>query len=335
MPNTSCPFTAGTLYLLKGCTILGLRLTQSLLLEFDTSNSSTRQKPLSYIWHAVYLGMPLLATLRRNYRQLRLTDLMKIHTSMMSLQANLQWLLHAPLLQLEHLHLLLKDKENLRGWLEATSLHHRRLLLKLVDRLLQLDAGNLTCLNVNTPTALKAVNWTIAHQIARSTTASTATLPPLATSQSIAPGILIRDLLKGKCPQDAWDPEPPPVPSLLLPTPLYSPLYNPALLPAQPTPLPSEMTNSDWDPNDLIPLPTPQQQPSLLMGQPTGLLLLEEHHRQEATRHTSTLDTLPPTSPQVLINAHQHILHLLKDIPKDKLDLLEYGLMTMTAQGLR
>jgi hypothetical protein len=153
--------------------------------------------------------------------------------------------------------------------------------------------------------------------------------------QNIAPGILVRDLLKGKCPQDAWDLEPLPVPSLLLPTPPYSPLYNPALLPAQPTPPPSEMTNSDWDPNDLIPLPTPQQQLSLLMGQPTSLPSLEEHHRREATRHTSTSDALPPTSPQVLVNPHQHILHLLKDISRDKLDLLEYGLMTMTAQGLR
>jgi hypothetical protein len=95
------------------------------------------------------------------------------------------------------------------------------------------------------------------------------------------------------------------------------------------------MTDSNWDPNDLIPLPTPQQQPSLLMGQPTGLLSLEEHHWQEATRHMSTLDTLPPTSPPVLVNPHQHILYLLKDIPKDKLDLLEYSLMMMTAQGLR
>jgi hypothetical protein len=94
------------------------------------------------------------------------------------------------------------------------------------------------------------------------------------------------------------------------------------------------MTNSDWDPNNLILLPTPQQQLSLLMGQPTGLLLLEEHHWQEATRHMSTSDALPPTSPQVLINPRQHILHLLKDIPKDKLNLLEYGLMMMTAQGL-
>jgi hypothetical protein len=175
------------------------------------------------------------------------------------------------------------------------------------------------------------VDWTITHQIARSTTANTATLPPPATSQNIAIGTLIQDLLKGKCPQDAWDPEPPPVPPLLLPMPPYSPLYNHMLLPAVPTLPPSEMTDSNWDPNDLIPLPTPQQQPSLLMGQPTGLLLLEEHHQQEATRLMSTLDALPPTLAQVLVNPCQHILHLLKDIPKDK---LEYGLMTMTALGL-
>jgi hypothetical protein len=179
---------------------------------------------------------------------------MKIHTSMISLQADLQQLLHTPPLQMEHLHLLLKDEENLRGWLEATSLHHQHPLLKLVDRLLQLDAENCTCLDVNTPTALEVVDWTIARQIARSTTANTATLPPPATLPSIVPGILVWDLLKGKCPQDAWDLEPPPVPSLLLPTPLYSPLYNPALLPAQPTPPLSEMTDSNWDPNNLIPL---------------------------------------------------------------------------------
>jgi hypothetical protein len=89
------------------------------------------------------------------------------------------------------------------------------------------------------------VDWTITHQIARSTTASTATLPPPVTSQSIATEILVRDLLKGKCPQDAWNPKPLLVPPLLLPTPSYSPLYNPALLPAQPTPPPSEMTNSN------------------------------------------------------------------------------------------
>jgi hypothetical protein len=307
-------------------------LTQSLLLELNTSNSSTRQKPLSYIWHAVYLGILLLATSRKSYRQSHLMDLMKICTSMTSLQADLQRLLHAPPLQLEHLHLLLKDEENFRGWLEATSLHHRHLLLKLVDRLLQLNTGNLTCLDVNTPTVLEVVDWAIARWIARSTTASTATLLPPATSPSIVPGILVRDLLKGKCPQNAWDLEPFLVLSLLLPTPPYSPLYNPALLPAQPIPPPSEMTDSNWDLNDLIPLPTPQQQPSLLMGQPTGLLLLEEHYQQEATRHTSTSDTLPPTSPQVLVNPRQHIL---KDIPKDKLDLLEYGLMMMTTQGLR
>jgi hypothetical protein len=86
---------------------------QSLLLECNTSNFSTARKPLSYIWHTVYLGMLLLATSRKSYRQSRLTDLMKICTSMTSLQADLQWLLHTPPLQLEHLHLLLKDKENL------------------------------------------------------------------------------------------------------------------------------------------------------------------------------------------------------------------------------
>jgi hypothetical protein len=70
------------------------------------------------------------------------------------------------------------------------------------------------------------------------------------------------------------------------------------------------------------------------MGQPTSLPWLKEHHWQKATRQASTLDDSLPVLPQILINPHQHILYLLKDIPKDKLDLLKYGLMMITALGL-
>jgi hypothetical protein len=249
-------------------------------------------------------------------------------------------LLAAPPRLRNQLHLLLNDEQNLLDWLQATPSHHLRRLIKLVEALLNLDEETRALLDVNTPNACYVSEWIIARRIARSTTANTATLPPPATSQNIVPEILIQDLLVGLSPQDAWGQEPTPAP-LILPTPPYSPLYNPTPPPPAPTQLPSPPPeeDEDWDPNDLPPLqlPSSQQGPPITLF--TDLPSLPEvvaHNTSPSAALSSDDSQEPPSQPTMQTGPHHHlIMQALQQMTPDQLDMLEYTLIAMTAQGLR
>ena len=260
-PETFCPLTAAVLSSLALSTTQGRASLSSLLHAAYLQRPVRRPQLLSKAWHTVCREDPTTTAFSAgtdNWRPSR-HALAQLRAKSKTLQADIQRLLTLSLpLQQSQLQYYLLDLSNLWLWFETTAIIRLYQLRRLLDELNEQPATLQAKIHIQSQPADYVTRWATARHAAGITTASTATLQPLATMPSFVPQTLIRDLTEGRYPQRPWQfwrtrstiaP--------LLVTPLSSPASIQLPTPvATPQPPPYSPTPTHWAP------PTPQRSPT-------------------------------------------------------------------------
>jgi hypothetical protein len=322
-PLTLCPFTAGVLNSLHVCTRWGLELMSSVLREQIISFTAKKLPPIFESWAAISPEAHILTTSFKRSKPLTPSAITKLRMITNKLQTDLFRILSAPkTAKLIHLPHLLLDFNNLKQWMKIAGIRRLYQLRMLLDGLLPFGDRQLKNLDIDTTSAGYVTEWVISRHNVSNTTACTVKPLPLATSPSIAPEILIEELIAGTCPQVPWrfsqqrrTTSPPTLPFLMEPTPpLYysptSPVYQPLLTP------PPSCQSIMSTPTPLTPLPL-QGLPQLPVQSINPSLLFANQVQDPRPRmlaNSANIPILPPI--HTLEEALLLTAHLINNLPE-------------------